>query len=198
MRDRDTTPKGENMLKIQIILGSTRPGRAGEAVAKWAQEIARQRKDAEFELVDIADYNLPLMDEPVPPLIATQYTKAHTRKWSEKIVQADGYIFVTAEYNRSIPGALKNAIDYLNKEWKDKAVGFVGYGTVGGARAIEHLRGVAGELHMADVREALTLLLPHDFENYAVFKPTQLHEQQLGKVFDGVIQWATVLKTLRA
>ncbi len=114
------------MVKIAVILGSTKPGRNGKAVAEWIYKLAENRADAKFELVDIADYNLPLYDEPYPAMMQ-KYTKEHTKKWSQKIDEFDGYIFVTPEYNHSIPGALKNAIDFLNVEWKNKAVGFVSY-----------------------------------------------------------------------
>lgn len=184
------------MLKLQIILGSTRPGRIGEGVARWAYETAQKRDDVEVELVDIADYNLPLLDEPVTPM-QQQYSKDHTKKWSEKIAEADGYIIVTAEYNHSIPGALKNAIDYLNHEWRNKAIGFIGYGTAGGSRAVEHLRAVAGELHMADVRDQVKLFLPTDFENWTVFKPTEQHENDLHTVINEVAAWSGALKSLR-
>ncbi len=184
-------------MKIQVILGSTRPNRVGENVAKWVIESAKNRKDAEFELVDVADYKLPLLDEPMPPMM-NQYTKDHTKKWSDKISEADGYIFVTGEYNRSIPGAFKNAVDFLNAEWRNKSLGFVSYGSAGGARAVEHWRGVAGELHMADVRDVVHLYLMSDFENYSVFQPTDDHEAQLNAVIDEVIAWAGALKPLRA
>src|SRR3954462_1948767 len=131
------------MLRIAIILGSTRPGRNGEAVAKWAHEIAKKRSDAIFELVDIKDFNLPLLDEPVPPSMG-QYSKEHTKKWAAKIATFDGFVFVTPEYNHGTSGALKNAIDFLFAEWNDKAAGFVGYGSMGGARAIENLRLICG------------------------------------------------------
>src|SRR5215207_6287579 len=128
------------MIKIQVILGSTRPGRIGEQVAKWAMENITARDNVEFELVDVADFNLPLLDEPVPPMAARgNYQKDHSKVWGKKIAEADGYIVVAAEYNRSIPGALKNAIDYLNVEWADKAIGFISYGSAGGARSVEHL-----------------------------------------------------------
>jgi NAD(P)H-dependent FMN reductase len=184
------------MVKLQVILGSTRPGRAGEDVANWVYEIARQREDIEVELVDVADYALPLLDEPMPPMMR-QYTKAHTKKWSKKIDGADGYIFVAAEYNHSISGGFKNAIDYLNHEWRNKSVGFVSYGSNGGSRAVEHLRGVAGELHLADVREQILLYLGQDFENFAVFKPAQKHEIQLNKVLDQVVSWAEAMQSVR-
>jgi len=184
-------------MKIQIILGSTRPNRLGEGVAKWVFETASKRSDADFELVDVKDFNLPLLDEPAPPMMH-QYTKEHTKTWSEKISEADGYIFVTGEYNRGIPGAFKNAVDYLNWEWKDKALGFVSYGSAGGSRAVDHWRGVASELHMADVREVLHLYLMSDFENYSMFKPTEDHAAQLNKVIDEVKAWSEALKPLRS
>jgi NAD(P)H-dependent FMN reductase len=139
------------MLRIAIIIGSTRPGRNGESVARWVYEIAQQREDAEFELVDIKDFNLPLLDEPVPPSLG-QYTKEHTKAWAAKIDSFDAYVFVTPEYNHGTSAALKNAIDFLYKEWNNKAAGFVGYGSALGARAVEHLRLVMGELQVADVR----------------------------------------------
>ncbi len=184
-------------MKIQIILGSTRPGRAGEAVAQWAMQELSKRTDAEFELVDVADYALPLLDEPTPPMMH-HYTKAHTKKWAAKIAQADGYIFVTAEYDHSVPGALKNAIDYLNHEWRDKAAGFISYGVAGGARAVEHLRTILAEVHIADVREQVLLYLDRDFANYKDFTPADHHAEQLTKVADQVVRWAGALKTLRS
>src|SRR5205814_5098336 len=99
-------------LRIAIIIGSTRPGRNGEAVAKWVYEIAKKRNDAEFELVDVKDFNLPLLDESIPPSMG-QYSKPHTKRWAAKIDSFDGFVFVTAEYNHGIPGALKNAIDFV-------------------------------------------------------------------------------------
>lgn len=184
-------------MKIQIVLGSTRPNRLGKSVADWVFETASKNSDVTFELVDVADFNLPLLDEPVPPMMH-RYTKDHTKAWSEKINEADGYIFVTAEYNRGIPGAFKNAIDFLNWEWKDKAVGFVSYGSAGGSRAVEHLRGVVSELHMADVREVLHLYLATDFQDYSVFKPTDAHAEQLNKVIEEVKAWSGALKPLRS
>lgn len=185
------------MIKLQIILGSTRPGRIGEAVAGWVYESAKQRHDFQPELVDVADYDLPLLDEPVPALMR-QYSKDHTKRWAAKIAEADGYIFVTGEYNHSIPGALKNAIDYLNAEWNDKSLGFVSYGSNGGSRAVEHLRGAAAEVRMASVREQLLLYLDRDFENYSHFMPTEQHELQLNKVFDQILNWAEALRPVRA
>jgi NAD(P)H-dependent FMN reductase len=184
------------MSKIGIILGSTRPGRNGEAVAKWVLDVASKRTDAEFELIDLLDYQLPHLDEAFPPAMG-QYTNPHTLEWAKKIASFDGFVIVTPEYNHSTSGVLKNALDYLFAEWNNKAVGFVSYGSVGGARAVEHLRLVAGELMMADVRAQLALSLMTDFENYSLFLPNEHHEQMLGTVLDQVVAWSGALAHLR-
>lgn len=184
------------MTKIGIIIGSTRPGRNGEAVANWVYDLSKKRNDAEFELVDIATYKLPLLDEPYPAMMH-QYTKDHTKEWSAKINEFDGFIFVTPEYNHSTSGALKNAIDYLSVEWANKAAGFVSYGSAGGVRAVEHLRLIAGELQMADVRAQVILSLFTDFVNMSEFKPDPRNENSLVALFDQVIAWSSALKVLR-
>ena len=184
------------MINVAVIIGSTRPGRVGESVGKWAFEIARRRKDAQFELVDLVDFNLPLLDEPVPPSMG-QYSKEHTKRWAAKIAPFDAFVFVTAEYNHGIPGALKNAIDFLFAEWNNKAAAFVSYGSAGGARAVESLRLVMAEVQVATVRNQVMLSLHDDFENYSVFKPREFHEKALGQVFDQVIAWGGALKELR-
>ena len=185
------------MLKIAIILGSTRPGRNGEAVAKWVYGIASKRTDAEYELVDVKDYDLPLLDEPVPPSMG-QYSKDHTKRWAAKIDGFDAFVFVTPEYNHSTSGALKNAIDYLYKEWNNKAAGFVSYGSASGTRAVEHLRGIMAELQIADVRAQVMLSLATDFENYSVFKPAARHEQTVNGMLDQLAAWGGAMKTLRS
>ena len=184
------------MIKIAVILGSTRPNRVGEAVAKWAYEIAAKRSDAQFELVDIKDFNLPLLDEPLPPSLG-KYSQAHTIAWSEKIASFDAYVFVTAEYNHGIPGALKNAIDFLYKEWNNKAAGFVSYGATSGVRAVEQLRLVMGELQVADVRAQVGLSLLTDFEKYTVFKPAPYHEKTLNTMLDQLISWGETMNAVR-
>ncbi|HEY2268570.1 MAG TPA: NAD(P)H-dependent oxidoreductase [Streptosporangiaceae bacterium] len=184
------------MNRIGIILGSTRPNRNGEQVAKWVYEIASQRTDAEFELVDLRDYPLPHLDEPLPPSMG-QYQNEHTRQWADKIASFDGFVFVTPEYNHSTSGVLKNAIDYLYAEWNNKAVGFVSYGGVGGARAAEHLRLIAGELQMADVRQQVALSLLTEFENFSVFKPGDYNRAALDTLLDQVVAWSTALAPLR-
>jgi len=185
------------MVKLGIVIGSTRPNRVGESGARWAYELAGRRRDAESELVDIRDFDLPLLDEPIPPAQG-KYSKEHTKRWAAKIASFDGYVFVTPEYNHGISGALKNAIDFLYAEWNDKAAGFVGYGSAGGVRAVEHLRLVMAELQVATVRAQVMLSLRTDFERYTVFRPAPHHEQTLGQVFDQVVAWAGALRGLRA
>src|ERR1700726_1029230 len=184
------------MIKIAIILGSTRPNRNGEAVAKWVYEIAQKRSDAESELVDIKDFNLPLLDEPMPPSMG-QYSKPHTKAWAAKIGSFDAYVFVTPEYNHGTSGALKNAIDFLFAEWNNKAAGFVSYGGASGARAVEQLRLVLAEVQMATVRNQVLLSMYTDFENFSVFKPGPTKEQAVNDMLDQLIAWGGALKPLR-
>jgi len=184
------------MIKVGVIVGSTRPGRKALDVANWVLDIAGMRGDAIFELVDIQDFNLPLLDEPVPPSMG-QYAQPHTLAWAARIAEFDGFVFVTPEYNHATSGALKNAIDFLYKEWNHKAAGFVGYGSAGGARAIENLRLVMGELMVADVRAQAMLYLHDDWEQYTRFNPREHHEQAVDAMLDQVVQWSGALKGLR-
>jgi NAD(P)H-dependent FMN reductase len=186
----------KDMLKIAIIIGSTRPGRRSETVAKWAYDIARQRGDAEFELLDLADFNLPLLDEPLAAM-SGQYSQAHTRAWSVRVASFDGDVLVTPEYHNGVPSALKNAIDCLYREWADKAAGFIGYGYTMGARAIEHLRLVMAAVQVATVRPQVGLSLFTDFENSAVFKPAPIQGKNLNTMLDQVIAWSGALQALR-
>ena len=185
------------MIKIGIIIGSTRPGRNGEAVARWVHGIAEKRSDAQFELVDLKDFNLPLLDEAVPASMG-QYSQPHTQAWAAKVDSFDAYVFVTPEYNHGPSGALKNAIDFVYREWNNKAAGFVSYGSAGGARAVEQLRLILGELQVADVRAQVMLSLFTDFENFSVFKPAPKHEKSVNAMLDQVIAWGGALKALRA
>jgi len=184
-------------LRIGIILGSTRPGRRGEQVAKWALSVAAQRSDADYELVDLADFNLPHLDELKPPSQGV-YDNDHTKAWSEAISSYDGYIFVTPEYNHSTSGALKNAIDFLYHEWTNKAAGFISYGAASsGTRAVEHLRLIVGELQIADVRQQVAISLIHDFEAFTTLKEVPQHEASLGIMLDQVVSWAGALRGVR-
>lgn len=187
-----TTNKEEtnvSKLNIGIILGSTRDGRVSPQVGEWVKKIADARGDANYEIVDIADYKLPLLGE--------ADASEQAAKWNEKLNSLDGFVFIVQEYNHSITGALKNALDYAREAWNNKAAGIVSYGSVGGARAAEHLRGILGELSVADVRVHVTLSLFTDFENYSVFKPADLHLTNLNGMLDQVLAWSGALKTLR-
>lgn len=184
------------MIQVAIIIGSTRPNRKAEAVARWVYETLKGRKDAVFEIVDIKDFNLPLLDEPLPPSMS-QYSQTHTKLWSSKIASFDAYIFVTPEYNHGTSGALKNAIDFLYKEWNNKSAGFVSYGSTGGTRAVEQLRLVMGEIQIADVRAQVTLSLFQDFENYSEFKPGANQAQYVHTMTDQVLSWGEALRSLR-
>jgi len=183
-------------LNIAVILGSTRPGRNGEAVAKWVTEQAAERTGANYELVDLADFPLPLLDEPIPASMHS-YSKEHTKVWSEKIDAFDGYVFVTPEYNHSTSGVLKNALDYLYTEWNNKAAAFVSYGSAGGVRAVEHLRGIASELQLAHVRQTVAFSLMTDFENYSTFTPAAQHAGIASTMFDQLELWSSAMKSAR-
>jgi NAD(P)H-dependent FMN reductase len=141
-------------LKVAVIISSTRPTRFGEIPAKWILEKANARPEIDAEIVDIRDFDLPFFDEMASNAWMPSANQ-NAVKWQNKIGEFDAYIVVTAEYNRSITGALKNAFDQAYKEWIGKAIGFVGYGSVGGARAIEHARTIAIELQMANTRSAV-------------------------------------------
>ena len=184
--DTMTTEK----LNIGIILGSTRQGRVSPQVGEWVKGIADKRGDAEYEIVDIADFNLPFV-------FTTSGDEPGLKSWSQKLSNLDGFVFIVAEYNHSITGALKNALDSARDEWNNKAAGIVSYGSTGGARAAEHLRGIFGELQIADVRVHPTLSLFTDFENGTDFKPQDLHLNNLNAMLDQVIAWSGALKTLR-
>jgi NAD(P)H-dependent FMN reductase len=186
-----------SQLRIGIIIGSTRPGRRGDQIAKWVLEQANQRGDATYELLDLADFALPLLDEPAPPSTG-KYAHDATKAWSAAVASYDGYIMVTPEYNHSTSGALKNAIDYLYKEWNNKAVAFVSYGaSSGGIRAVEHLRVIAGEMQLADVRRQVAISLATDFESWTTLKYIPHHEPALVEMLDQLVSWSGALRSVR-
>ncbi|MFC4600259.1 NADPH-dependent FMN reductase [Cohnella hongkongensis] len=176
-------------LEIGIILGSSRPGRVSPQVGNWIKTIADQRGDAIYEIVDLVDYNLPFFGDPAG--------EQQVAAWAKKISRLDGFVFVTAEYNHSITGVLKNALDSARTEWYNKAAGIVSYGSSGGTRAAEHLRGILAEVQVADVRTHPALNLFTDFENYTVFKPSNLHIAHVNDMLNQVISWSTALKSVR-
>ncbi|MGG4554565.1 NADPH-dependent FMN reductase [Paenibacillus sp. FSL W8-0186] len=182
--------KTMSKLNIGIILGSTRDGRVSPQVGEWVKGIADKRGDANYEIVDIADFKLPFLG-------TTDGTEPGIAAWNEKLANLDGFVFIVQEYNHSITGALKNAIDFAREAWNNKAAGIVSYGSTGGARAAEHLRGIMGELLIADVRVHPTLSLFTDFENFSVFKPQDLHLDNVNAMLDQVVAWSGALKVLR-
>ncbi|MBT2703099.1 NAD(P)H-dependent oxidoreductase [Chryseobacterium sp. ISL-80] len=177
-------------MNIGIILGSTRQGRVSPQVGEWVKELAEKRGDANYEIVDIADFDLPFLG-------TTDGTEPGIAAWNEKLSTLDGFVFIVQEYNHSITGALKNALDFAREAWNNKAAGIVSYGSTGGARAAEHLRGICGELKIADVRTHPTLSLFTDFENGTEFKPQALHVDNVNGMLDEVVAWSGALKTLR-
>jgi NAD(P)H-dependent FMN reductase len=178
-------------LNIGIILGSTRQGRVSPNVGEWVKQIADKREDANYEIVDIADFQLPFFG-------TTDGTEPGIAAWSEKVASLDGFVFIVQEYNHSITGALKNALDIATREaWNNKAAGIVSYGGAGGARAAEHLRGIFGELQIAGVKGHPTLSLFTDFKNFSTFKPGDVHLDTVNLMLDQVNAWSGALKTLR-
>lgn len=186
------------MVKIKILTGSSRPGRFNIQPAQWIYDIAKQHEDIDVELIDVADLNLPFLDEPVPPSV-NKYSKEHTKQWSKRISEADGFIFVTPEYNHSVSAVLKNAVDYLYHEWSFKPISFISYGaSAGGARAVEHWRGIAGETKMYDLREQI--LLPSYYENLdeqGKYKFTERQETSAAGILKDLTFWAGVMKEAR-
>jgi NAD(P)H-dependent FMN reductase len=186
-------------LKIQIIMGSTRQGRFGEQPAKWIYELARKRENLDVELLDLRDYPMPFFDEAVSPAMANpmQYTNEVAEKWVNKIAEADGYIFVTPEYNHGYSAVLKNAIDYAYREWNKKPVGFVAYGSVGGARAVEQLRQVVAELQMASMRTSVHIVAPWNLLNENGKLKTEQFDSSANTMLDQLIWWGRALKEAR-
>ncbi|MFE5259630.1 NADPH-dependent FMN reductase [Streptomyces coelicoflavus] len=181
------------MTKIAIITASTRPARAGVHVAQWVLEQARKRGDAVYEPIDLAEVDLPPIDEPFPPATG-RYTQSHTRRWAATVASYDGYVIVTPEYNHSFPGTLKNALDRVYAEWNNKAAGLVSYGVDGGVRAVEALRPVLGALQLADVSAQVTLNLRTDFADFgASFTPGEHQGPALTTLLDQLVSWSSAL-----
>jgi NAD(P)H-dependent FMN reductase len=183
-------------LRIALILGSTRPGRRGDQIAAWALEVARAHGGADYDLVDLADHALGNLDEPGNPSLQ-QYEHDHTRAWSALVDGFDGYVFLVPEYNHSYPGALKNALDYVYREWNDKAAGIISYGGwVAGARAAEALRLVLAELQVATVRTQPTISTRPSFHT-GTFVPQDGLDAAVAGMLDQVIAWSGALRGLR-
>ncbi len=185
-----------NKPHIQVIVGTTRPSRVGRKIADWYMDATKDRTDMTFELVDLADVNLPLLDEPQSAMTRI-YDHDHTKQWSELIGKADGYIWVTGEYNHSVPASLSNAISFLNHEWARKPVAFVGYGGLGAARAVENLVSIASELRMVPLRERVSIVdVWSALDENGVPKPEFVKNTPAHQL-DELHWWTTALKTAR-
>jgi NAD(P)H-dependent FMN reductase len=190
------------MTVISIIVGSTREGRFSETVANWVRADLAQRADVQVHLLDLRDFPMPFFDQPAPPGMPGRAPYEHqvVQRWTAAIAASDGYVFVTPEYNHSIPAVLKNAIDWVYQEWNRKAAAFVSYGGVGGARAVEHLRGVAVELQLACVNKGvhlpLSTLMLHLQGGDATPALAQA-QPQLDGVMTELLWWTNALKAAR-
>ena len=181
-----------------IIIASTRPGRAGMPIGAWFAEQAERRGGFEVDLVDLAELNLPMMDEPNHPRLH-QYTHQHTKEWSARVEAADAFVFVTAEYNHSYPAPLKNAIDYLSREWQYKPAGFVSYGGIaGGTRAVQALKPVLDILKMTALTDAVVIPLFQQYlDDEERFCPSEQVDSAARTMLDSIARWAPALATLR-
>jgi len=186
-------------LKIGVIVGSTRPGRFADHPAKWIKELAEKRGDIDIEMLDLRDWPLPFFEEEMSPAYAPSKNEV-AQRWQKKIDSLDGYIATVAEYNRGPTAVLKNALDYGYKEWNRKPIAFVGYGGVGGARAVEQLRLHAVELQMAPIRSAVHIQIPvylgviKEGKSLNDFEPVV----QSGKdMLDQLVWWVNALKSAR-
>lgn len=190
------------MLKIKIILGSTRPNRFSDKPGAWLLEKAKKLEGVEAELLDLRDYPMPFYDEPISPSMVKEsaYPNEIVRKWAGKIKEADAFVIITPEYNHSTSSVLKNALDSIYAEWNRKAVGFVAYGSVGGARAVEHLRDISAELQMASVRNAVHISQPWNMlDEKGNLKAGALEpfSTSADNMLNQLIWWASALKMAR-
>ncbi|UBU13677.1 NADPH-dependent FMN reductase [Nonomuraea gerenzanensis] len=183
---------------LQIIVASTRPGRAGRSVADWVRDKAVASGLFEVELVDLAEVRLPFLDEPHHPRLK-QYVNAHTKEWSATVDRADAYVFVTPEYNHSFPGVLKNALDYLHHEWQHKPAAFVSYGGVsGGTRAVAALRHVVSTLKMVPVMEGVIIpFVPQFRDEDGALRPNEVMEAGADAMLAELARYSGVLGAMR-
>lgn len=166
-----------------IILGSTRGGRAGEAVAHWVADAAQNREGFDYRLLDLKDFQLPLNESETVPMAANKnYDSAEVTRWSEAIDACEAFVFVTPEYNHSVPAAFKNAVDSLGSEWAGKPVAFVGYGANGGVRAVEHWRQITANFQMPNVRSQVAISIMTEFPE-GRFTPADFQAGSLSALF---------------
>lgn len=185
------------MLKIGIITGSTRANRVNRQVADFLLARASDRTEVQYEILDIKDFDLPLYDEPAPALFSPEYQTPQALSWSKAVAACDGFIFVVPEYNRGITSAQKNAIDYLYREWVNKAAGIVSYGSAGGGSAAGALREVLSTLQIATVQAQPGFNLFTDFREMHTFVPSPAHDNAVTSLFEQTEAWSRALKTIR-
>jgi NAD(P)H-dependent FMN reductase len=187
------------MYKIKVITSTTREGRKGIAIANWITGVAKQNSTFDVELLDLAEINLPFMDEPHHPRLQ-KYTHAHTKSWSAKISEADAFIFVLAEYNFGFPAPIKNAIDYLFNEWKYKPIAFVSYGGVSaGLRATQMLKQVVTAVYMTPVVDQVNLpFFAKLINDKGIFTPDALIAKSADVMLKELEQFTEVLKGMRS
>ncbi len=181
-------------LQVGIIVGSIREGRKGSKVGRWVADIAEDRGDAQYVRLELADYELPLLtDATVPGGANRQYDSEARTRWGRDIDLCDAFVFVTAEYNHGVPGAFKNAYDSIGPEWANKAVGFVSYGSVSGARAVEQWRQIVATFGMVDVAPQVAMSTFTEFDKNGDFAPNERHVKELGVLLDAVVSRASKL-----
>jgi NAD(P)H-dependent FMN reductase len=183
---------------LLVIIGSTRPGRVGPAVADWIIERARARDDFEVRVADLAEQNLPIFDEPKHPRFG-EYTHQHTKDWSALVAASDAFVFVIPEYNYGINAATKNAIDYLNKEWANKAAGIVSYGGVAaGTRAAQMLKQVFSALRLVPVVDSVNIPFVREFlDDDGRLKPNEIMETAATAMLDELVRMTAAFQPLR-
>jgi NAD(P)H-dependent FMN reductase len=185
------------MDQLHVVIASTRPGRAGLPIGTWFHSFAEKHGKFRVRLVDLAEVNLPLFDEPKHPRLR-QYEQAHTKAWSATITEADAFVFVTPEYNYSAPPTLLNALDFLFHEWHYKPVAFVSYGGIaGGTRSVQMLKSTVTALKMMPIPDAVTIPFFSQHLQGGAFKATETHEAAATAALDELVRWSGALKTLR-
>lgn len=186
------------MPKLHVVITSTRPGRVGLPVGTWVADFAARHGAFDVELVDLAEFNLPLLDEPTHPRLQ-QYTKSHTKAWSAKVGEADAFVFVTPEYNFGSPASLVNALDYLYLEWNYKPVAFVSYGGVsGGLRSVQMTKEIVTTLKMVPLVEAVVIpFVQKQISDTGEFVASELQEKSAADMLSELVRWADALKPLR-
>jgi len=191
------------MIKIGVVLGSVREGRFGDKPARWIFDELKKRKDVEATFLDLKELDLPVFDSPVSPAwVSEPFSQPNVARWTKAVDAQDGFIIVAPEYNRSLGGAMKNAFDWVYPEWNRKAVGFVGYGSTGGARAVEHMRNIAVELQMAPIRQGVHIMwdmMAPLMQAAAPVDPASFAgvQQQADGMIDQLVWWAAALKNAR-